>query len=264
MPTTTAETTCCAVRSTAGAATVAATWAASITASTAVRMTCERDCSDLIISATNTRIPGSWSASVVLPRTGLALAPTDRSTTKRTVYCPRAERAAYGGLERRSHLGASLCVPVGGKLRPRTFLHTSHTAKFSCLRLDSPQDSSPDTGATRGVAQVFTRLVALAMALLLLPLGQGELFAQQAPPRGQEWPQNDPYNGQYAPDQQSGYGQQPYAQQPYPASSQVYAQQGYEQAQPLAQPRNAEQLEQLVAPIALYPDTLVARSDGRR
>src|ERR1035437_1526837 len=34
MPTTTAETTCCAVRSTAGAATVAATWTACITAST--------------------------------------------------------------------------------------------------------------------------------------------------------------------------------------------------------------------------------------
>ena len=128
-------------------------------------------------------------------------------------------------------------------MRPRTYLHTSRTARFSCLRLDSPQDSSPDTGATRDVAQVLRRVVALAIALLLLPLGQGELFAQQAPPPGQEWSQNDPYNRQYAPDQQSGDGQQPYAQQPYP----------------LAQSRNAEQLEQLVAPIALYPDTLVAQ-----
>ena len=105
------------------------------------------------------------------------------------------------------------------------------------------------------MAQALRCLVALAMALLLLPLGQGELFAQQAPPPGQEWPQNDPYNGRYAPDQQSGDGQQPYAQQPYPVSGQVYPQQGYGQAQP----RNAEQLEQLVAPIALYPDTLVAQ-----
>jgi hypothetical protein len=109
------------------------------------------------------------------------------------------------------------------------------------------------------MAQVLTRLVALAMALLLLPLGQGELFAQQAPPPGQEWSQNDPYNGQYAPDQQSSDGQQPYAQQPYPVSGQEYPQQGYGQAQPLAQPRDAGQLEQLVAPIALYPDTLVAQ-----
>ncbi len=109
------------------------------------------------------------------------------------------------------------------------------------------------------MAQVLTRQVAPAMALLLLPLGQGELFAQQAPPPGQEWSQNDPYNGQYAPDQQSSDGQQPYAQQPYPVSGQVYPQQGYGQAQPLAQPRDAEQLKQLVAPIALYPDTLVAQ-----
>src|ERR1035441_4847728 len=139
--------------------------------------------------------------------------------------------------------GRSLCMPVRGNMRPRTYLHTSRTARFSCLRLDSPQDSSPDTGATRDVAQVLRRVVALAIALLLLPLGQGELFAQQAPPPGQEWSQNDPYNRQYAPDQQSGDGQQPYAQQPYP----------------LAQSRHAEQLEQLVAPIALYPDTLVAQ-----
>jgi hypothetical protein len=98
-------------------------------------------------------------------------------------------------------------------------------------------------------------MVALAMALLLLPLGQGELFAQQAPPQGERSAQNDPYNGQYAPDQQSGYGQQPYSQQPYPASGQVYPQQGGGQVQPL----NADQLDQLVAPIALYPDTLVAQ-----
>jgi len=106
------------------------------------------------------------------------------------------------------------------------------------------------------VAQALRRLVALAIALLLLPLGKEELFAQQAPPPGQGWSQTDPNNGQYAPDQQSGYGQQPYAQQPYPASGQVYPQRGYGHAQPLAQPLNAEQL---VAPIALYPDTLLAQ-----
>lgn len=140
-------------------------------------------------------------------------------------------------------------------MSPRTYLHTSRTASFSRRRLDSPHDYSPDTGATGGVVQALRRLVALAMALLLLPLGQGELFAQQAPPPGQEWSQNGPYNGQYAPDQQTGDGQQPYAQQPYPATGQVYSEQGYGQSQPL----NAERLQQLVAPIALYPDTLVAQ-----
>jgi len=100
--------------------------------------------------------------------------------------------------------------------------------------------------------QPFKRVIAVMMALFLL-LGQEQLLAQQAPPAES---QNDPYNGQYTPDQQSGEGQQqPYAQPPYPDSGQVSPQQGNAQAQPLS----AEQLEQLVAPIALYPDTLVAQ-----
>jgi len=145
-------------------------------------------------------------------------------------------------------------------MRPKTYLHASRTAR---LPLDPHRDPSPDIGATGRVAQALRCLVALAMALLLLPLGQEELFAQQSPPPGQGCsqgcPQNDPYNGQCAPDQQSSDGQQPYAQQPYPASGQTYPQQGYGQAQPPTQPLNAEQLEQLVAPIALYPDALLAQ-----
>jgi hypothetical protein len=109
------------------------------------------------------------------------------------------------------------------------------------------------------VVQALRRLVALAMALLLLPLGQAELFAQPAPPLQLGRSQNDPYNRQYAPDQRSGYGQQPYAQPPYPASGQVDPRQVDEQAPLPAGPLDAEQLEQLVAPIALYPDTLVAQ-----
>jgi uncharacterized protein DUF3300 len=138
-------------------------------------------------------------------------------------------------------------------MRPRTYLHASRTANFSRLPRDSHHDSSADTGATGGVAQALRRLVALALALLLLPLGRGELFAQQAPPPGQRWSQNDPYNGQYAPDQQTGDEQQPYAQQRYQAVD-TYSQQGNVPVQPL----NAVRLQQLVAPIALYPDALVA------
>jgi hypothetical protein len=140
-------------------------------------------------------------------------------------------------------------------MRPRTYLYASRTSRISRLLFDSPRDSYPDTGVTGSVAQVLRSTVALAMVLLLLPLGQGELFAQQAPPPGEGSSQNDPYNGQYPPDQQSGYGKQAYSQQSYPASGQVYPQQGGGQAQPL----NAEQLDQLVAPIALYPDNLVAQ-----
>ena len=79
-------------------------------------------------------------------------------------------------------------------MRSRTFLYASRTARVFSLPLDLPHDSSPDTGATRVEAQALRRLVALAMALLLLPLGQAELFAQQVPPPAQEWSQNDPYN----------------------------------------------------------------------
>jgi hypothetical protein len=100
---------------------------------------------------------------------------------------------------------------------------------------------------------------------------------------GQAWgqPQNHPYQGQYPPSQQPGYGQAqpyqshpppayqqgypqqpPYDQQPYPqdpGGGQAYGQQEYGQNAPQEQPLNAQQLEQLVAPIALYPDGLVAQ-----
>jgi len=116
------------------------------------------------------------------------------------------------------------------------------------------------------------------MPLILLAFGHCELRAQQS------WPQNSPYNGQYntqpyssqydrqyAPPPNNAYGQ-PYGQpgnapmygnpqQPYD-STQQYPQQDYAPSQPqspTAQPLNTEQLEQLVAPIALYPDTLVAQ-----
>jgi len=115
-------------------------------------------------------------------------------------------------------------------------------------------------------------LIALATFLFLVPA----LLAQE------------PGNGQYAPDQsgdqQSGYGQPEYAQpqhygqqsnpqqaypeqsapaQPYsedgqpegPIDPQQGPQRGYGQEQPL----NAQDLEQLVAPIALYPDAMVAQ-----
>ena len=134
----------------------------------------------------------------------------------------------------------------------------------------------------------------LGIAFLLLPVGQMRLFAQQD--AAQDWPPDDAYNGQqsapdysqpnyaqpqytppqyapprypqpnyprgpqyaysqpqysqpqYAPGPQYGYGQQQFAQ------PQGYSQQGYGQEQPLS----PDELQQLVAPIALYPDNLVA------
>ena len=91
--------------------------------------------------------------------------------------------------------------------------------------------------------------------------GQPQTYGQQ--PYSQQ-----PYSQAYTPPS-SGYGygqgypQQPYAQQPYQAPAQgypqQYPQQAYGQAQSNQQSLNADQLEQLVAPIALYPDTLVAQ-----
>jgi hypothetical protein len=133
--------------------------------------------------------------------------------------------------------------------------------------------------------------------LLLLPMTAAGLFAQQGYPQssqytpGQPVPirnapvqygqyaQPDPYNQPQAyPPQQQAYP----AQQPYPGQQQAYPQQqpydnsgqyadqypdpypdpGADLNQPQQQPAqflSAEQLEQMVAPIALYPDTLVAQ-----
>lgn len=99
-------------------------------------------------------------------------------------------------------------------------------------------------------------LLAPTIVLLFL-LEPGTLFGQQTNV-DQGWSQNDRYSGQYAPNQQSDYGQQPGAQSSYPDSGRAYPQQAYGQAAQ-AQPLSAAQLERLVAPVALYPDTLVAQ-----
>lgn len=87
---------------------------------------------------------------------------------------------------------------------------------------------------------------------------------QQQPAYGQ--PQYD-QQPQYAP--QQPYGEQPYAAPQQPASNDAYAPQGqpyagqpdesYAQQQPTQPPLSPDQLEQLVAPIALYPDALLAQ-----
>ena len=106
-------------------------------------------------------------------------------------------------------------------------------------------------------AQALRRMIALAMALLLVPMGQAELFAQQAPPP-QSWSQSDAPRGDYAPNQ-SGAAQ-PYYQPFNPASGDVNSAQDYGQQQAPPQARSQQQqLQQLVAPIALYPDPLVAQ-----
>lgn len=117
------------------------------------------------------------------------------------------------------------------------------------------------------------RRVGLAVALLVMFAIPGALFAQQADDNGQYEP-NVQSGDQVPADEQPGYAQpqpygqhgqqsspqQAYPQQSFPDAGQMDAQPGdaqpgYDQAQPLG----AQDIEQLVAPIALYPDALVAQ-----
>ncbi len=134
-------------------------------------------------------------------------------------------------------------------MKPYMHLRASYSARLF--------DST--TGAAK-CTKTSKPLAALTLALLVLSSGQ-MLFAQQYPEIGPsysaQYPQSQPQN-YGAPEpvdvQPQSYGGQPqtYPQQSYQDYGQPYPQQN--QAQPL----NADQLEQLVAPIALYPDNLVA------
>ena len=165
------------------------------------------------------------------------------------------------------------------------------------FRAGSPGAPKVDRLSNQGRKRFVSAHVALAFAAFVaLAFGVSALHAQmgpygtpypqyaQASPYGQAYAQPSPYGQPYQPyPQQSPYGQsysqpsypQSYGQQAYsqpsyqqpspygaPSYSQSYPQQGYGYTQQAggAQPLNAEQLEQLVAPIALYPDALVAQA----
>jgi hypothetical protein len=119
--------------------------------------------------------------------------------------------------------------------------------------------------ATTTDARPALVLSRLAAALVLLTLPLVAIHAQQP----QQWPQDETYDDTQ-PQQPPQYGlSQDYPQQGndvpqqgYPQSDpQQYGQQPYGQQPQYGQPQglNAEQLEQLVAPVALYPDALLAQ-----
>ena len=87
------------------------------------------------------------------------------------------------------------------------------------------------------------------------PQVQAPQFQPPAPP--QPYPDQQP---QYAPEQPQ-YAPRPYAPQPYADQNQAppYDQQDQSQAPATAQALSAQDLEQLLAPIALYPDSLLAQ-----
>jgi hypothetical protein len=130
-------------------------------------------------------------------------------------------------------------------------MHTSgsRTSAFARLQIDSPNDQALNSRVVP-----LRRLIVLAVALLVVPIVRGELFAQQGLEAG-EYPPDSGYGQQGYMQQSQRYGQQPYSQQEYADSGEANASQGDGQMQPL----NAQDLEQLVAPIALYPDALIAQ-----
>ncbi len=135
-------------------------------------------------------------------------------------------------------------------MNPRFVLRTLHAASLFTPSLH-----------LSGTFSVMRRVVSspgvVGVALLAL-IGSGKgLSAQQ-----QDWPpDDDPYPSNQTAEiaQPYGYGGQPVypaTQQPYAST---YAQQGYAQQLAGAQPISPDELTRLVAPIALYPDALVAQ-----
>jgi len=157
-------------------------------------------------------------------------------------------------------------------MKPRIDLRVLHFANAPGLPKESPQ-AKPATSRT---VLAFVSAAITSVAMLVLSFAAAPASAQQ------DWPPDQPNNyGQpdSAPPQpnapQYGYGQPQYSQQPaYPTQPYYQAPTTPYQAQPVPyqQPEQAygqqlaqmqaispDQLTQLVAPIALYPDGLIAQ-----
>jgi Protein of unknown function (DUF3300) len=158
-------------------------------------------------------------------------------------------------------------------MEPRSDLRNMSFTRLLGIGRVLPQNATADSfrgGSARRMASSF----GIGAAWLVLGLAAASLSAQQY------WPPDDPSDvGQnpgvsqpYPPTQQYAYPQaqppqpayQQYPQSQYPQPTyqgppQTYAQQGYGQQLSQAQPLNPDELTQLVAPIALYPDALVAQ-----
>jgi hypothetical protein len=141
-------------------------------------------------------------------------------------------------------------------MSPQTFTSALQIPKL----LRSLPHSSNQRYSSNHRSQALVRMVALAaLTLFLLP----EMFAQQSPADGQYAPAPQSEDEQPAYAQPQPYGQQAYPQQSSPDSGEMDRLQGYgpdsQQGSGQVQPLNAQDLEQLVAPIALYPDALLAQ-----
>ena len=137
--------------------------------------------------------------------------------------------------------------------------------------------SFPPSPAVNSASRWFSAVkrLSLAAALVSLPVAAqqpyGNGYGNQDPSQAPGYAQPQYAQPQYPQQPQQGYGQtqdypqqQPYADQaqPYGQEPQVADQAPADEAapmQPTQPPLSANELEQLVAPIALYPDNLVAQ-----
>ncbi|MGO8933360.1 MAG: DUF3300 domain-containing protein [Terracidiphilus sp.] len=156
-------------------------------------------------------------------------------------------------------------------MNPRTILRVSSLERLAHQINQTPRQSlscefsaQQRPGTTRWIFGAALTVLALAFAADMnaqqpypgapydnsgAPYPGGQ-YARPRPPQDQQ-PQ---YAPQYAPQQQPDADQQPYS-----APAPQYAQPDQSQQPPPAQALSAEDLEQLLAPIALYPDSLLAQ-----
>jgi hypothetical protein len=132
----------------------------------------------------------------------------------------------------------------------------------SCIGQIFPNPQTQNPGRAAWMPQALRRSLALCIVVLMVPMAGVDLFAQQAPetyPQQDEGPPPPAYPGyqQQAP----GYGENsapPYGTN-YGAPPAPESQPEYAPAPQQPQGLSPDQLEQLVAPIALYPDALLAQ-----
>jgi hypothetical protein len=103
-----------------------------------------------------------------------------------------------------------------------------HTGWLRSFLYDILQPGQAEAATVSRIGQLTRQGLAITLSalMIMIPMGQGDVFAQEAPA-------------------------------PAPAAAPPPADAGPQA--PQAQPLSADQLDQLVAPIALYPDALVAQ-----
>jgi hypothetical protein len=183
-------------------------------------------------------------------------------------------------------------------MNPETNPRVLSTAPVSPQLNQSPSQSIFDESSARKRTGAFWLIPCAVLAVLALAVAADAIAQQPYPGAPYDSSGNPPQAGQYAPQYaepapQNGYAppqvqppapQQPYPDQPQeyapqysapqqPYAPQPYATQPYPDQQPdswqappdesqepaPAQALNAQDLEQLLAPIALYPDSLLAQ-----